>query len=261
MTHVVATWTECGGEAKTTLGVHLAAGLAIRGHKVALIDLDPQATATYHLGHYPEVCSGSASLLRGKVKDAFVDYVPSGNGIGKQFRLAPANPELYRLRGASNLSGKKFRKALEKLPEEFIVLDLGPGYSALTVAGLGAADEILAPFRVNSQKGVMATEAVLESIGELRIDNPRLQFGGVVPFCVGQQGNSALVADVLKYLRKSYGRDLYRSGVRFSVRFPEAGSNGVPVYDLEGRTSGPVRELLGVVDEFLKRNKKKKKVA
>lgn len=81
MTYVVATWTECGGEAKTTLGVHLSAGLAIRGRSVALVDLDPQATATYHLGHEPD---GISRFLH-EVRNEWGLSVPTGSELIKRF--------------------------------------------------------------------------------------------------------------------------------------------------------------------------------
>ncbi|MDP7034497.1 MAG: ParA family protein, partial [Planctomycetota bacterium] len=69
MQKIVMAWSESGGETKSTLAVHLAAGLAIRGKSVALIDLDPQGTATLHCG-FPEEsigdCVGSAGLIKGR---------------------------------------------------------------------------------------------------------------------------------------------------------------------------------------------------
>jgi len=43
---VLTLLNEKGGVGKTTLAVHIAAGLAIRGHRVLLIDADPQGHAT-----------------------------------------------------------------------------------------------------------------------------------------------------------------------------------------------------------------------
>lgn len=48
---VITLLNEKGGVGKTTLSVHLAAGLAIRGQRVLLIDADAQAHSTLHLGH------------------------------------------------------------------------------------------------------------------------------------------------------------------------------------------------------------------
>lgn len=57
---------EKGGVGKTTLATHIAAGLAIRGYKVLLIDSDAQGSATSQL-NLPDDMSGLYQLL---VKDA-----------------------------------------------------------------------------------------------------------------------------------------------------------------------------------------------
>jgi len=255
MTYVVSAWSESGGEGKTSLGVHLAAGLSIRGKSALLVDLDPQASGTRHLGHEPDGIPGSAALVKGRTKNAFVSYEPPARGMGKPFRLSPASPELYLIRGRGGFNADRFRETLEGLPEDFVILDLGPGYSGLTISALLASDEVLCPVRVNSSKGLDSTEQVLRSIGELRSENPGLDFGGVVPWQVG--GTSKLVSDVLKYLKRNYGRDCYRARIRNSVRMPESMCSGVPVFDLDGRMDGPSGDLLKMVDEFLRRNKKR----
>nr|NIP85620.1 AAA family ATPase [Planctomycetales bacterium] len=49
-----------GGVGKTTTAVNLSAALAEQGHRVGLIDIDPQAHATLHLGL--EIAAGEPSL-------------------------------------------------------------------------------------------------------------------------------------------------------------------------------------------------------
>src|SRR5690606_25634542 len=49
---VVTLLNEKGGVGKTTVAVHIAAGLAVNGHRVLLVDADPEghATVMYGLG-------------------------------------------------------------------------------------------------------------------------------------------------------------------------------------------------------------------
>src|SRR6201986_1411279 len=62
----VAIVSQKGGSGKTTLAVHLATAATIAGHTTAIIDLDPQATATSwgdDRANGPEVISGQATRL------------------------------------------------------------------------------------------------------------------------------------------------------------------------------------------------------
>lgn len=50
MTYRIAVSNISGGEGKTTIARELAFSLLVRGYKVALFDLDPQASLTKELG-------------------------------------------------------------------------------------------------------------------------------------------------------------------------------------------------------------------
>lgn len=65
---VIAVGNQKGGVGKTTTAVHVAAGLANRGHRTLLWDLDPSAGATKHLGLAPDAYPGTLELLLGDIK-------------------------------------------------------------------------------------------------------------------------------------------------------------------------------------------------
>jgi chromosome partitioning protein len=54
MAHIITVANEKGGSAKTTTSINLAGALAEAGHRVMLVDCDPQGTASYWRGMRPE---------------------------------------------------------------------------------------------------------------------------------------------------------------------------------------------------------------
>src|SRR5947209_1413992 len=104
----IAIISQKGGAGKTTLAVHLATAAAAAGHAVAIIDLDPQATATSwgdDRTNGPEVISGQAVRL-------------------------PALMQAARENGAS-----------------FLVLDTAPNADQTASLAARAADLVLVPCR------------------------------------------------------------------------------------------------------------------
>ncbi len=142
---VVAVVSRKGGVGKTALAVNLAACLAERGERVLLVDLDPQAAATLHVGHdylagptLDDVLADGTPLPRILVETEF--------GI----TLAPAHPNMARTENV--LLGEpgrelRLRSALAPVASEFgwIVADTGPNLGTLSLNALVAADFAILP--------------------------------------------------------------------------------------------------------------------
>ena len=137
-----------GGVAKTTTAVNLAAGLARKGYSVLLVDLDPQANATYGLGvDLDDENTQTISQVFGPEK------VPIGQVIVEtsepNLKLAPSD---IRLVGAEMLlHTRPFRetvlqKTLQSVPDfDYVVLDCPPSLHTLTINALVCADKVLIP--------------------------------------------------------------------------------------------------------------------
>src|SRR3569833_3084257 len=83
-----------GGVGKTTTAVNLAAGLARRGHKVLLVDLDIQGSATATLGI--KLKEGDSSVAECLVHERQIAHVVREAGADNLY-LAPAGETLASL--------------------------------------------------------------------------------------------------------------------------------------------------------------------
>lgn len=92
---IIAIGNQKGGVGKTTTAVHLARGLALRGHRTLLIDLDPSAGATIHLGVCPDEYHGVFRLLTGEAEldDCIVDHAEMPR-LAERLSLMPASRRL-----------------------------------------------------------------------------------------------------------------------------------------------------------------------
>lgn len=148
-----------GGVGKTTTAVNLAAGLARRGHRTLLVDVDAQAHATFWFVDDPDeieadlqdVVTGAASLDEAvrRTRLDHLDLLPA--------TLALAQLEVQLVSMARRED--RIKRALEPAGEtyDYVVLDLAPSLSLVSLAALAAADAIIAP--------VSATKLAISGLG------------------------------------------------------------------------------------------------
>jgi len=223
----VAVANQKGGVAKTTTVQALGAALAEQGHRVMLVDLDPQACLTYSLGYDPDALAVSLHdvlLRRAKVAEVTLPVV----GV-EGLRLVPASIDLA---GAEiHLLQRTARehvlaRALEpELSDQDVVLiDCPPSLGVLTINGLTAADAVLIPLQCEalSHRGV---GQLLETIDDVRAyANADLQVLGVI--ATMYDGRTRHSRHVLEDVQTRYGLTVFDPPVPKSVRFPEAPEQG-----------------------------------
>src|SRR5215472_2897471 len=177
----IAIINQKGGVGKTTTAVNLAASLAQAGRSVCVIDLDPQAHATTHLGIEPD--GKSASLY-----DVLTDSRPLAEVRRKvEERLWVAPSDINLAAAEVELAGVVGREVILRdllLQDEgafdFVFMDCAPSLGVLTLNALAAASEVFIPLQPHFL-ALHGMGKLLETTGLVakRI-NPSLRVTGIV---------------------------------------------------------------------------------
>ncbi len=258
----IAVMNQKGGVGKTTTSVNLAAGLAARGKRVLLIDLDPQGHASIHVGVEAygddptvyQVFSGAKSLseIRQLVSENL--YLAAAN-----VNLSATELELVDAENRESV----LRAALEQLTRDesfdFVVVDCPPSLGVLTVNALTAVKEVFIPlqphfFALQGLSKLLETTALVT-----RRLNRDLRVTGVV-LCLYDTGTrlaSDITDDLVAFLEQAdpdapwADAKIFKSRIRRNIKLAEAPSFGQPVFDYAPRCPGAedysalVAEVLG----------------
>ena len=188
---ILALANQKGGVGKTTSALNLAAALAHRGERVLLVDMDPQATATFGL-----FANGAITLHReGRTManvilhgTALTDaIVPAGTAVDG--RVAPCDVASSHIELAETDGRREpgFDAALREaiggvaMRYDVIVIDAPPNLGMLTWQSLAAADDVIIPVRTEPYDA-MGVGLILQTVGKIqRRTNPALRLSGVLP--------------------------------------------------------------------------------
>jgi chromosome partitioning protein len=266
----IAVANQKGGVGKTTTSVNLAVALARQGRRVCLVDLDPQAHATLHIGVTPgthplsayDVLAGGQSLAA-----ATVD-------VGGNLCLVPSHIDLSAVDMA--LAGKPgresiLRQRIEADPRcrgdagagrdfDYLLVDCPPSLGLLSLNAMAAVDEVLLPLQPHflALHGLSKLLETIELVAE-RV-NPRLRLLGVV-LCMHEAGTrlaGEIGRDVAAFFSGreaahpawSAGR-LFATRIRRNIRLAEAPSFGRSIFDYAPDSHGAedYAALAGEVDQ------------
>lgn len=248
---ILAVMNQKGGVGKTTTTVNVGAVLAKEyGRRVLLVDLDPQANMSDHVGLDPNLTEQSIyDVITGGVEARSVIRPVHG------MSALPANLDLsgaeIELAGTENWSNR-LRDALAPVKDDydFILMDCPPSLGVLTVSGLAAADAVLVAMEAEylALRGISQLVQTVRKVGESL--NPGLEVGGVL-FCMFD-GRTTLAREVRDEVERFFPGKVFSTAVRKNVRLAEAPSRGLTILEYEPNCAG-ADDYREVAREFVQR--------
>ena len=238
MTRIFAIANQKGGVGKTTTAVNLAAGLALGGQRVLLIDFDPQGNSSTACGLDKHAIQPTANELLLGEQEITACIHASAHG---HYDVIPSNGELTtaEVRLVSKIGREMvLRQALTQIQGRYdiVLIDCPPALNILTINALVAAEDVIVPMQCE-YFALEGLSALMHTIEQVRgAVNPRLRIFGVLRTMY--DGRNRLSQEVSEQLETHFGAQLFSTIIPRNVRLAEAPSHGLSVIAYDPSSSG-----------------------
>jgi chromosome partitioning protein len=250
---IIAIANQKGGVGKTTTAINLAAGLASKGMKTLLLDLDPQANSSMSfldirqlkMSMYEALMDENVHLpdiIQPAEKVANLTVAPSTIALAKiEAKLVGELDSHYRL-----------KDELQRVQDSFdyVVIDTPPTLGIITVNALVAATHVLIPIQA-SYFALEGTDDLLETIDKIKLRaNPQLQILGALITMYDKR--TLLAKDILEQIQNVFGVKVFTTVITKSVRLEESPAYRESIFTFAPRSSGAY-EYYKLSEEVLSR--------
>ncbi len=250
---IIAIANQKGGVGKTTTAINLAAGLASKGMKTLLVDLDPQANSSMS---FLDIRQLKATMYDALTQDGvhLADIIVPAEKVGN-LAVAPSTIALAKIE--AKLIGEldshyRLKDELLQVQEsyDYVVIDTPPTLGIITVNALVAATHVLIPIQA-SYFALEGTDDLLETIDKIKLRaNPQLQILGALITMYDKR--TLLAKDILEQIQSVFGVKVFNTIITKSVRLEESPAYRESIFSFAPRSTGAY-EYYRLSEEVLSR--------
>ena len=228
-----------GGVGKTTTTINLGAALSLDGHRVLLIDLDPQGnTSMSYLDEDTLAGTSTYNWLLGDMEEAHnVIRTTSLKNLG----IAPAHLGLARVEAQPQgelEAPYRLKDILDTIRDryDFILIDTPPTLGLLTVNALVASSHVIIPIQ-SSYFAMEGSDDLLDTIEKIkRRTNPNLQLLGVLVTMYDKR--TVLGRDIHAQIEDVFGQTVFETVITRSIRLEESPAYRESIFTFAPKSTG-----------------------
>lgn len=230
MGRIVAITNLKGGIGKTTTVVNVGAGLALKGARVLLVDVDAQGNLALALGIQPRHTLYEVLVDGTRAANCITSARPNLDLLAADESLLGAQPILARRPDWSRV----LDQALQPIQRDydFILVDCGGSMTVLNINALMAATDVLVPTTVE-HLSIKGLEKLFKQV--IGVKNGSGSIRLIVPTMFDPRMRQSI--ELLEHLHATYGA-LVAAPIRVNVRLSESSAAGRTIYEYDRRSRG-----------------------